>query len=598
MSIQVTQHYQLVGTASAKTVGQTIISPRRDIWVALAISGEQAMDKINQVSQKIQSASVQSPASFYAFLQRILEMLSEYDVELSIAWISGSRVVLGAWNADVILRRSGKVGRVIQAGQEIKMIEGEVKESDMYMCLTRSGSSVLLPHFIQSFPSDFERELPKYVGMIQESGLGDRTAGVFFTVTEKDEVSQSRVVQDDTSSKKIPASLGKNITRVGGHVASLLIRWFHTQFRSHPRFRYTVFVVFFFVVIGILSIGGMRIFQANQDAIVRSFLAPFQEQFTQIRALEQNDQLTARDQANSLLIELQSQRQQYTQQRVTAQIDQFEASLREYYKSVSGKIELTTLPIFYDFRLIQSDFINTSADIDGAFAVFADREKKTVIFVNLDTKEQKQLPLGEYPEIRDIAFDQEKVWILGDGVYEYTLESDRLPEKVISSDDQLAVASEIGVFDGAVYAFSPDERNIFRYSKDEEGKYGEAVGWIQQKQGIDFTISASLTIDGAIWISFQDGKILKMERGNQTPFEITGIQTPISTSVYLFTKPDYENIYILEPVAERVVVVKKDGTFIKEVNSPSLVTATQLIVREETKKGYVLAGSVVYEVGL
>ena len=598
MATVVSHHYQFVGTSSTQVASQTIISLDKTRFAAIAIAGDNPIDQLSLIAQRIQQSQIQSSASFYAFLQRILEQLSEYEVECSMAWLDGSHIVLGAWNADVLLRRDGKVGRAIQSGKEIKMIEGEAKDFDLYVCMTRSASAVISNDIFAAQSVDVEINLPKYIAKVQESGLADRSAAVFFAISKQQPklgIGQ-KAVEKSAKKPSLFSQLPKKIIAIAFRVVAFISRSFRTQFRTHPKFRYAVLAILAVIIVVIAIIIGLNIQQANQSKIASEFLDPFRQQLQSVRQVELTDQIVARDQAKDLLVELQSQRQQYTQKQIREEIDVFEKTLRDYYTSVSGKVEVTSLPIFYDFRLIQSDFINTSADIDGSFAVFADREKKSAILVNLDTKEQKQLPLGEYPTIRDISFDREKVWVLGDGIYEYQIESEQSPIKKISVDDHINNSSELGVFDDSVYIFSATDRNIYRYSKEEAGDYGKGTTWIQDKLGIDFSLISSMTIDGAIWLSFQDGKILKFERGNQASFAISGLQTPILNPAYIFTKPDYENIYLLEPGAQRVLVVKKDGTFIKEVASPSLASATSLIVREQTKTGYILSGSVVYEV--
>jgi len=66
----------------------------------------------------------------------------------------------------------------------------------------------------------------------------------------------------------------------------------------------------------------------------------------------------------------------------------------------------------------------------------------------------------------------------------------------------------------------------------------------------------------------------------------------------LFTHSDYDNIYLLEPSSNRLIVITKGGDFVKEIKSASLAAASGLVVSESLNKAIVISGSLVFEVGL
>ena len=101
-----------------------------------------------------------------------------------------------------------------------------------------------------------------------------------------------------------------------------------------------------------------------------------------------------------------------------------------------------------------------------------------------------------------------------------------------------------------------------------------------------------------MWLGLNSGEIWRYQRGTRIAFEIRGLQEPFTNPVKIFTKDDLDYIIVLEPDAKRVVKLAKDGTFMKEVKSPLLGAATQIVASSETGKAYALAGSVLYEVGL
>jgi len=75
---------------------------------------------------------------------------------------------------------------------------------------------------------------------------------------------------------------------------------------------------------------------------------------------------------------------------------------------------------------------------------------------------------------------------------------------------------------------------------------------------------------------------------------VTGLENPFSQSLQLFTNEDLENLYILESNANRLVVLTKEGEFLKEITSTSLSSTTALFVNEEMSKAFAVSGSIVY----
>ena len=56
------------------------------------------------------------------------------------------------------------------------------------------------------------------------------------------------------------------------------------------------------------------------------------------------------------------------------------------------------------------------------------------------------------------------------------------------------------VYSSYLYIFNPEKRNIYRYVV-KDGKLSEPIGWLIDKQNLDFTNIESMIIDGDVWLS-------------------------------------------------------------------------------------------------
>lgn len=114
----------------------------------------------------------------------------------------------------------------------------------------------------------------------------------------------------------------------------------------------------------------------------------------------------------------------------------------------------------------------------------------------------------------------------------------------------------------------------------------------------DLSQAVSMAIDGSLWILTKDATILKYTKGSKDSFTISGLTTPLSHPTHIVTTVDDDNVYILDNGNARLVVLKKDGSFVAEYANAVMKQATQVDVNESGKKAYVLSGGNVYEISL
>lgn len=114
----------------------------------------------------------------------------------------------------------------------------------------------------------------------------------------------------------------------------------------------------------------------------------------------------------------------------------------------------------------------------------------------------------------------------------------------------------------------------------------------------DLSKAVSMAIDGSVWILTSDGAISQYTKGVGQSFTVSGLSTPLSSPSRIMTSVDDSNLYILDNGNSRLVVLKKDGTFVAQYANDIFKSATQLDVNESAKKTYILSGGTIYEMDL
>jgi hypothetical protein len=108
----------------------------------------------------------------------------------------------------------------------------------------------------------------------------------------------------------------------------------------------------------------------------------------------------------------------------------------------------------------------------------------------------------------------------------------------------------------------------------------------------------SFAIDSDVWLTTKTGEIIRLRTGRKEAFTINGLKENFSSPITLYASDTTENLYILEPTKNRLVILTKEGEFLREVKSSTLASTNGLVVNEEAKKAFVISGALVFEVGL
>lgn len=350
-------------------------------------------------------------------------------------------------------------------------------------------------------------------------------------------------------------------------------------------------------IILLLLIAGSSFFiwrRSQQKAAAQNALAPLQAQLVGIQAGA--DPIQARQDLETLLPQYRALKEQFGGQSVALHIISEETARAEkVLQDISGQTPVSNLPVLLDLRAVEPGSIVSKVTSFGNTGYFLDKDKQIVFKMDFATNEVTRVSVPDITDVRDLAADEDTIFILGsnkvwsvgqDGVVTVALEG-----------ETTSASKLVGTYNENLYLFSPERRTILRSIPEDDG-YSDVIGWLRSFPDFEFDTATSMSIDGQVWVGTREGGIYLFGAGQTQSFTVTGLPEPFNSPVFIATQPDFENIYILEPAQKRLVILRKDGTFVKQITSAELMSASGIAINQEENTAYVVSGSLIYSTSL
>lgn len=337
-----------------------------------------------------------------------------------------------------------------------------------------------------------------------------------------------------------------------------------------------------------------------KQSLIQEQLSPASTLLDEARQSAQLDIIKARDLTNQALEIITDKQKEYESDRLALSfIQDYLEETNQLYEEISGEIKLNQLDIFFDLREVSPSFISSQSSFSSQQIYLFDQGQNSLISLDIETKQIIDLSLEENTTVKDIAASDNNLFLLNQGIDYITLpltaESEVLRIKEEGDSDRGAIF--IDFFEGFLYVFNPENRNIFRYVV-RGNELSDPAGWLTNKRGIEFDQVSSFAVDGQIWIADRTGAILKFERGEPTEFNISGLEEELGETIELYASQETEFLYVLEPDKSRLLVFNYQGDLIKQINSPTLAGTNHFVVDEQGQQAFVFSGSIIYEVDL
>lgn len=152
------------------------------------------------------------------------------------------------------------------------------------------------------------------------------------------------------------------------------------------------------------------------------------------------------------------------------------------------------------------------------------------------------------------------------------------------------------LYNRKLYTLDKKQGQIYKHNETQVG-YDKGTPWIKEKTS-DLVDSISIAIDGNIYVLSSSSSISKFLSGKEEAFKITGMDPVLSQATRIFTNSDTAHLYVLEPKEKRIIMLNKNGTFVKQFKAEKLSNPKDIFVDETQKLIYVLDERGVYTFGI
>jgi hypothetical protein len=146
----------------------------------------------------------------------------------------------------------------------------------------------------------------------------------------------------------------------------------------------------------------------------------------------------------------------------------------------------------------------------------------------------------------------------------------------------------VSAYDGNFYVLDPKGNQVHRYLPAATGFDSEPGPSLAGQQ--DLTDAAGIAVDGDIFVYFKDGGVRRYRNGNDTGFNLGGIDRPLKAVISIALVPAAGEVYLADSGNKRIVVAAKDGTFRRQLVSNAFTDLRAIAIDPSGAQLYVIVG--------
>jgi hypothetical protein len=220
-----------------------------------------------------------------------------------------------------------------------------------------------------------------------------------------------------------------------------------------------------------------------------------------------------------------------------------------------------------------------------------------VASVNSKTAAGKVVAGGEeWESVREIGVYPGRIYVSG----AKTIWEVSQGKVIVRIDDKEMTGEPVDfkVWAGNIYMLVNNENSfrIRRYQVKGEG-FGPGQEWLTEEAGANLPLGVGIAIDGSIWVAGET-EIFKFTRGVREGLVLSGWDEMPARIDGLYTDENSESLFVWEKGKSRIVVVSKEGVYLKQYQGETLGKAADFVIDETAGLGYILAEGKVWKFAL
>lgn len=566
--------------AQVHTVDNLIITVvvETDEGTNVAAAGKEFLIRIENLYQESRPNGL---ATFRSFLHKVLEEHpSTRLLCLTAALLVGKVLYIGATHGAVFLKREGRLQLILEAESELSTASGFVQEGDIVI-LASDGLTKEIREAIEEIVTvDDATEIAEgLLAKIHKADGKEKLVGLVATIPQA-----QIVIAPEESTANLP-TLQISFLRQTGRK---LLRG------QSKRVILTVFVLLIVLLAASLVLGVGKRRQEEEQARFAKVRTEVLQKYDEGVALSDLNPILAQKTFRQAQALLEKEKPSFSQKsNEYKELSELGKKIDEGLHKALRIYTVSDPAIFFDVTVIKEGAIGKSVSSFEEKMLILDGKENALYSVTIPGK-RGELVSGNIVKPTHEALSPDFAYVLSEGGIERIALSTKKRELVIKKDDAWGEIGAVANFIGNLYLLDKSNGAIYKY----QGLAAEKRNYLAADVKPDFTSSVNMAIDGAIWILFADGRISKFAQGAPLAFSIDGLDMPLGAPVGLFTDDETEHLYILDRGHKRVVVVKKDGTYLSQYRWEGIGEVSDLVVSEKEKKIFLLSGSKIYEIEL
>lgn len=599
----------VVGIPSKTTWSSTAVVKLDDIelWLACGFSGsESAPHQGRKFIKFLENSEDRDFAKLYQTVQSFLEELGDENAcSFSCVLRQGKDLlVLTHGYGSLAFVRNGTIRWLADGKKESVVLQGELRDGDFLLLATARAQEVMPTQSLltQADPDTLTASLFSKVQHHTDSG---EIAFLFVrhsssTLKNEAPTPQPPIEQEHASliaPKHLisPYKLEEGILASNeeqkeavekGKKQSFLEKWRKQSLKNIHWIRALL-------VIGVLvgAIVALLVYRTMSVQAERlKVLFPLEVMAEQVKGYDETQKVKQREEAQSLLARLQSTKITYNTNR--RRLEQLTLEVETFYNSISGEKSFVNLPVYYDFRLVQAEFLAARGVREKEQSVYLDVSNNGLMRLDLAQKKHEKLPTEGLATPKDVSLSEGTTYLLdGNTIRSLTLNAAKT--ELVTALPEDGDYSFLESFGNSLYVLDRGKQQIWKVGTEAEAS---PSGWVRSARGIDFSTITSFTINGSVWLGSNNGDIYRLTRGERENFTPQGLPDPFTSTLLLATNLEGEKLAVVEPAKQRLVILDKNGEYKMQVISEQIGAVTDVYLSEDERSVYLVAGSIIYQV--
>ena len=509
--------------------------------------------------------------------------LKKLQLNFALSLKVGKKIILACQGGSILLKRDQQLRELISSQSEISMLVGQYIENDQFVLI--AGNYQLGKVIVEK-----NRNYP--LELIIEQKLDDYFKNNFNTVlllwsyqhkekvSWKEKLAKQKIIL--LKIKKIPQKIKEFVLKIKNlrqeqkkHyqkifllvvlaivlVTTALLSWRHLEQKNLDKANKEIDAL-------VLSNAELEQLSTKQPVLAREKIQENQEQLRQLL-----------DEYNSLL----------AKKRIEEKIQELQARAEQ----LVSENNLDQLFVYSNWYDNYPDFLGNKIIASPQGLLVGNSQTDQLLLVNNNNFDQWTINFADF-SIDNSSSDRLKIFIKDQGI-KYLDWQDRSSFALKTEGDSDRDAQFVESYQNFLYLLNPEKRNIYRYTLTN-GELSEAIGWLVDKQNINFSTVSDMSIDGDLWLGFKDGKIMKFSRGYQVDFALTGLEQLPTDLVKIASQENSDKIVFLDKSNNRLIVSTKEGQLISEIKSNELAGVSDITLANDGQSCFALSGSVIYQI--